>query len=184
MPVRISIEDQGLRGVTAWLGNIDRGLRRGTSTPALRRAAVRMGDVVLEEIDSSIDRRFRNRTGALSRSFDADVIRGTRAFGVAISSKAAYAAIQERGGVITPKTGPYLTVPLNAQARTRRAKDIQGLHRRGRALFLRNTAMYALARSVRIPATRYLSIALASAKPKIRRALRAHVRLLIAQSRR
>jgi len=185
MPVQLRLRDRGLKGAEAWVNNIRLGLRRGLSDRSIRRAATRAGDIMLEEIERSSNQRFERPTGRLAGSFRVRIERSGRSlFNTRVFSRLPYAGIQERGGLIVPRTSRYLTVPLNQPARNRRARDIQGLHRRGRALFLRNTAMYALVRSVRIPATFYFSEAIRAARPKLREALRVSVLRMVREARR
>jgi len=183
--IELELIDRGLEGAEAWVENIQLGLRRGLSDPALRRAADTAGDVIVDSIEREANRRFKRPTGRLVRSFEVKVLRGGRSlFNTRVFSRLPYAAAQDRGATILPVTARALTVPLRPQARTRRARDIEGLHRRGRALFLGNTPLYALAQSTRLPPTFYLTEAIRRARPKLVETLRVGIRKMVRTARR
>lgn len=92
-----------------------------------------------------------------------------------------YAAIQEFGGPISAKPGHALTIPLTDEARRKRAADFPDLFvyksPRGKVFLARqkmrsrgrNTLemVYQLVRSVKLPATRYITKAQEAAEPRI-----------------
>lgn len=186
MVIQFKLDDRGVRGATAWLRGIRTGIEDGLSTPALMSASINVTNVLEQELEDSANRSFRNQTGRLVRSFVVRFSSRNDGFDVGLFSNLPYAAIQERGGVIRPRNARMLTIPLNAIARSRRARDFPKLHRRGNALFLGNVAMYALKPMVTIPPTRYLSTAMRNARPRIRRIFKDATRQLArdAQDRR
>lgn len=181
--------DSNLQRGGLFLQGVFQGLRGGLSTNAIRRSANRMGAIVLDEIQKASDRRFRNPTGALARSFSVRVRPRGGEFDVFVTTRKPYARIQDRGGVVRPKRGRALAVPLNAEAKAltrggRAVRNIPGLHRRGRALFRKDRALFALVRQVRIPPTRYLQIALQNSRRRLKRELGRGIRTLSRGARR
>lgn len=92
-----------------------------------------------------------------------------------------YAAIQEFGGPVNAKPGHALTIPLTDEAKRKRAADFPDLFiyrsPRGKAFLARQRTrsggrgtlemVYLLTRSVRLPATRYITKAQDAAEPRI-----------------
>jgi hypothetical protein len=168
----------GLGRGTSFLRGLYEGASRGLSSGPLSRFAKKSGTLVQNEVRQTADRLSKKGTGTLSRSFEVTIKGRGKEFAVEVSSDLPYAKIQEFGGTITPKQGRFLTIPLNRQAKNRRARTIPNLHKRGKSLWLGDTPMYALARSVRIPAKGYLHKAMANSRAKLRILLGDAVRLI------
>lgn len=136
------------------------------------------------------------RTGTLRRSWQAgkpgsikrtENIRAAISPSIVVGSNVKYARIHEYGGTISAKRAKYLTIPLNRQAEKMliaaggSVRGIPGLFRTGKVtgnsggvLAMRTgrknakvVPLFALKRSVRIPARPYIRPAVRKARPKI-----------------
>lgn len=124
------------------------------------------------------------RTGNLARSY----LQGVAFLGIdggKVSAKTTstlvYAGIQDRGGLISPSTRQYLSVPLSMEAAKRWPRDWPqgrgGLFliksKRGNLILAKRAGkkglkpVYVLKKQVEIPAKRYLERAREQAQPKI-----------------
>jgi len=141
------------------------------------------------------------RTGHLRRSWQAgkpgsvkrtENVRSPISPSITVGSNVKYARIHEYGGIIKAKRVKYLTVPLNRRAEQMliaaggKIRNIPGLFRIGResgtfggVLAIRTgkknakvVALFALRRSVRMPARPYIRPAVRKARPKIIAAFR------------
>jgi hypothetical protein len=147
---------------------------------AMSIAANEVRNVMIKNVSG---RNLKVRSGHLRRSIHYQVIERSKQLiavigsGVGIGERVKYANIQETGGVIRPKRGKYLTVPLDA-ARTR-AGASRGSARDFPNTFVRNNIIYqktgkktivplfALVRSVTIKPSRYLSDTAKEVKTKV-----------------
>jgi len=75
------------------------------------------------EINAWTSRTSERKTGALARSFRPGVMQRGGAIEMGVYSDLPYARIHETGGVITPKNGKYLTIPISPTARLKAARE-------------------------------------------------------------
>lgn len=94
-----------------------------------KRVAFQAGEIIAGELRRQIaswpdaPSGLSTKTGALARSFKADIrINGSK-FTVEVSSNLPYAGIQDTGGTIVPTRRRYLAIPLTKQARRRRPRE-------------------------------------------------------------
>lgn len=163
MVLRIEIKSSGEA-----VGHLSKfpGKLRAESKTELNKFSKKLRDRIRENLRKS-SARF---TGKLANSFE--VIpsrRGTTTFQSSVQSTSPYARIQEEGGTIRPKRKQYLTVPLTAKARARRARNFPGLFVVGKAskkilatkVGRRIQPQYALKKSVRLKGKRYIERSIA-----------------------
>ena len=120
--------------------------------------------------------------GKLAQSWQIGAIEvhGTTDIRGPVGSNLAYAAIHERGGVITPKTARALTIPISPAAVRHRARDFAGafiVKTMGKQAFIARKAggarserielLYVLKKSVTIRARRYVTNALQDANGQL-----------------
>jgi hypothetical protein len=142
------------------LGNA---LAHPESSETFRKAAKDIGTTGRKIVQDEINSTFKDRTGRLRKSWrkmTRSPKKGT-ILRVWIFSYSPYAAIQSTGGIITPKSGKYLTVPVHAMAKRRSARSFTNTFVRGRMIYQRNsstsaTPLYALTTQVRLPGTKYM----------------------------
>lgn len=153
---------------------------------AAKRAAERAALLVVAATQEEIYSRSTSggpasvRTGALARSFRAVARVTKRSMQIAAVSEISYARIQDRGGIIRPRAAKSLAIPLIPMAVGKwprhwpkgelfRPYGTKVLARKkGRSGF---EPIYALAKSVRIPAKKYSEAALKKASPKVAKLL-------------
>lgn len=96
-------------------------------------------------------------SGELARSWFVEVTAPEPNFTVTLATRIKYARIHQFGGVITPKKGRFLAIPLNKRARETAPRDMSGLRfipgrQPGSAVLMDGgTPMYALKTKVTIP---------------------------------
>jgi hypothetical protein len=159
--------------------------------PKMAQATMRAGEVVAGQIRREISAWTSNtstkKSGALARSFQTKLVKTEGGnVEVGVYSSLPYARIHERGGVIRPKNGKFLTIPISPQAQRTTARRFPEplfyLHRPPAHPVLaeqlggdRVQAHYILRTSVRIAAKGYLTKAadksLPVAQEIVRRAL-------------
>lgn len=110
-------------------------------------------------VEKSIRNFAKEYSGRLAASWDGQATFGPHSITVKFWSKEPYARIQEKGGTIRPVNAKALTIPLVPRAKGVRARAFpEPLHIAGRTLQnASGQAIYALAKQVTIPATRYLT---------------------------
>lgn len=152
----------------------------GRDTGLATRAANLAGDELVGQIREAIlsgpapSRFFSVRTGALARSFRKRVRVTRRSINIAAVSDLVYARIQDKGGIILPRTVKRLAIPLTSWASKRWPRDVPRgtLFRRGNALSRRVGRRkivneYALAKQVRLKGKDYSGTAMEKAAPII-----------------
>jgi hypothetical protein len=172
--------------VEAKIGEINALLARvsGATPAALAVGALRGAQHVAGEIRSTLFDVVRGSsqsplTGRLARSWrERLVVAEDQQATAEAYSDLAYARIQDEGGTITPRVRKYLAIPLIRMPVGKWPRDWPAgalsfvPTRRGgvlvrRAKKGRGEAVYALVRSVRIPAKRYVEKAVRKAEPEI-----------------
>lgn len=132
-------------------------------------------------IRSTQTRLAKDPTGALARSWEIEIAVTSRGAQGGVRSPLPYARIHNQGGIITPKRGRYLAIPIGRTPRGMQARHdptpLAAWRSRAGNLILWSTGngapepRYVLKESVRIPATHYLDIAIRSAQDDAIRAL-------------
>lgn len=129
--------------------------------PVVTQRAARM---LQTKIEREIDKWAENPTGNLAKSFA--IVTRARGGNVtaSVQSDAPYAYIHETGGIIRPRNGKYLTIPMTPEARARPARAWGGrlfvprgkrylASKQGRGI----KPQFALVKQSRIRPKRYLS---------------------------
>lgn len=157
-------------------------------SPELQRAAVHRALLVLQAaiVRQTKARLDKDPTGALMRSWEVDLF---PAGGGGIRSTLPYARIHNEGGVIQARSGRHLAIPLRppitAGMRGLRPRDdptpMRAWRSKAGSLFLWDVSQtppvprYLLRRSVQIPATHYLDVAVRTSEEDAARAITATI---------
>lgn len=184
MSIELIVSESDLKDLRSRLDSINIRKRDGFLMRSFQQAAV----VVERKLKSNVtDRILKRRSGHLAQSIQTSVYQdGAGTVTARIGSGALnnrrmpYSEIHETGGVITPKSVKYLTIPLEAaltnsgvpkKASAREWKDtFVGRSKGGALIIFQKTGkksivpLYVLKRSVKIPARYYMSETLESTK--------------------
>jgi len=131
-------------------------------------------------------------TGALARGWVRDhIVMMGNTVAARMVNRVPYAAIQNRGGTITPKSGQYLAVPISPEARTPgmwprdypKGTFFACGHEGQGVLVHADTGdvWWALKREVYIPGNRYVKTGLRPVRPYARKAIRFALRNVFAE---
>lgn len=145
---------------------------------ALNAAQILVGEIreTVMETSSGSTRSVSPRTGALARSFREEVKVAAGVIRIGAFSDLVYAAIQDRGGRITPRTRKSLAIPMTSKAAIRWPRDWpkdELFRPRGKDYLASKKGkkgievQYLLRKSVRIKPKDYLSKANDKALPKV-----------------
>ncbi len=178
--------------VTSKLGALAKRVQR-VQQVALTRAALKAAEhaagQIRREVASWTSRTSTRKTGALARSFVGVLVKsGAEGIRAEAKSSLPYARIHDQGGIIRPKGGKYLTIPITPAARRRRARDFPGLvfiHKKPHlpvlALVSKGVVrpQYILRTSVRITAKHYIQKATDTSREACRKIIEDAVRQLL-----
>lgn len=145
------------------LGKLQKSLNGQGSSPELRKAATDISTEGRRIIRDEIQSTFKDRTGALSKSWTKKTHRPTKGVLLRVTwqSKSPYAKIQDKGGTIVPRKRRFLTVPIHPMAKRRSLLTFAGTFVRNGIVYKKVgkgsvIALYSLQKSVTIKGTRYL----------------------------
>lgn len=171
----VQLRTQGAqRAIGAFLAKV------ADSVPeAMEKGVLEAGMITLAAVKDQIRKRFRPGTGNLSRSYNFNwTSKKGKKIGGEVSSDLAYAAIQNDGGIIRPRTRQNLAIPISGKAKRIWPREwpkgqlFAIRSRRGSLLLVerirdRIVPHYVLKPSVRLTGKRYLEHAAAVASDAI-----------------
>lgn len=156
----------------------------------LAKGMIRAAALVTGEIRDVIRSTMPGGTGALARSFRETFERRGNTYTAVSGSDLVYAAIQDKGGIIVPRTRQMLAIPLVKMARGKWPRHFPAgyLHRRGSALGRSSgrsfKALFALKPSVKIRPKNYLEQAKIKGLPLAVAEIKRTLAIIVARSAR
>jgi len=155
---------------------------------------LQLGNFAGGQIAKSLSRKVKDSTGRLGASFlpASFIDRGGKVLRVGALSNLAYAAIQNFGGIITPKRAKNLAIPLTKEARIRSPRDWNTLQfiksKKGNKLLAevrgkRIKPQYALKDQVTLKGKRYIEAAEVKVKERIAKEIPGAIKMVITRAK-